>query len=73
MGSLGGEGGAHWDFRVQNPTLHIASLIVASSAAIIALMQRVPPRATRSLVTAASVTSSFVWDESMRETRVAKR
>jgi hypothetical protein len=33
----------------------------------------VPPSATRSLATAASVTSSFVCDESMSEMRVARR
>jgi hypothetical protein len=33
----------------------------------------VPPKATRNLSTAASVTSSFVCDESMSETSVANR
>jgi hypothetical protein len=60
-------------FRRQNPTLLMESAMTCSSAARRASRLTVPPSATRSLSTAASVTSSFVCDESMSEMSVAKR
>lgn len=60
-------------FRRQNPTLLMESAMTCSSAARSASRLRVPPSAKRSLATAASVTSSFVCEESMSEMSVAKR
>ncbi len=57
-------------FLRQNPTLFMHSDMVFSSASVMASIVMLPPRATRSFATAASVTSSFVWDESMREINV---
>src|SRR6266478_5556504 len=68
-----GGGGTNCVFRRQNPTLLMASAMACSSAARRASRLTVPPSATRSLSTAASVTSSFVCDESMSEMSVAKR
>jgi hypothetical protein len=59
--------------RLQKPTLQIASAMTFSSVFITFSTLNVPPNAARSLVTAASVTSSFVCEESISETKVAKR
>lgn len=59
--------------RRQNPTFAMDSAIADSSVSKTACTESVPPTAERSLETAASVTSSLVWDESIREIRVAKR
>lgn len=58
-------------FRRQKPTLAMASEMAASSAWRTASTLRLPPTASRSFVTAASVTSSFVCDDNMRDTSVA--
>ena len=63
----------HPVFLRQKPTLPIADDIAASSASIIADTDRLPPIASRSFETAASVTSSFVCEDSIRETSVANR
>ena len=63
----------NWVLRLQKPTFPIASEIVLSFASMIASTVRVPPTAFRSFETAASVTSSFVCDDSMSETSVANR
>ena len=64
---------AYCVLRLQKPTLHMASAMELSLALRTASIDRVPPTAARSFVIAASVTSSFVWDESMREMSVEKR
>ena len=66
-------GSAYCVLRRQKPTLHMASETALSLAARTASMDRVPPTASRSFATAASVTSSFVCDDSISETRVEKR
>jgi hypothetical protein len=58
-------------FRLQNPTLAMASEMVFSFASIIASTVKLPPNAVRKFDIAASVTSSFVCDESIRDTNVA--
>lgn len=63
----------HSVLRRQNPTLAIASDIVASSASIKASTVRLPPTASRSFETAASVTSSLVCEDNMSEMSVANR
>ena len=65
--------GAYSAFRLQNPTFAMAVHISASEAAMIPATDMLPPRAALSFVTAASVTSSLVCEESMSETRVANR
>ena len=72
-GEWGEEEGTNWVFRRQKPTLLMASAMTCSSAASTASRLRVPPSPLRSLSTAASVTSSFVCEESMSEMSVAKR
>lgn len=59
----------HWVFLLQNPTLPIASDIVASLAAN-TLSTVNSPRELRKFDTAQCVTSSFVWEESISETRI---
>lgn len=63
----------HCVFRLQNPTLAIASEMTASSASNTAWTESDPPSAVRSFPTAASVTSSLVCEESIKDTSVAKR
>lgn len=60
-------------FRRQNPTLQIALEMELSSAFKIASTLRLPPTALRNADIAASVTSSFVCDESISETSVENR
>ena len=47
-------------FLLQNPSFEIASEMILSGASMSALSVILPPRATLSFATAASVTSSFV-------------
>ena len=63
----------HSVLRRQNPTFPMASDIVASSAVIMPSIVKLPPIAVRNFETAASVTSSFVWEDSIRDISVAKR
>jgi hypothetical protein len=65
--------GTNCVLRRQKPTLLMVPAITCSSAANRASRLSVPPSAARSLSTAASVTSSFVCDESMSEMSVASR
>jgi len=58
-------------FLFQNPTFAMAREMTDSSAAIMALIDMLPPKATLRFSTAAFVTSSFVWEESINETSVA--
>lgn len=60
-------------FRRQKPTFAIAFEIATSSADMMAATDRVPPMAARSFVIAASVTSSFVWEDNIKDTSVANR
>lgn len=59
--------------RRQNPTFAMASDIVVSSAFKIPSTVKLPPMAVRNLETAASVTSSLVCEDNMRDIRVANR
>lgn len=61
---------ANWVLRRQNPTFAIDSAMSFSSAFNIASTVRLPPTAPRNFDTAASVTSSFVCDDNMRDTKV---
>src|SRR6266550_2603338 len=58
----------HPVFLRQKPTLLMADDIAVSSASAIENTDRLPPNASRSFETAASVTSSFVCEDSIRET-----
>jgi hypothetical protein len=64
---------AHCVFLLQNPTLAIAVDMRSSEASMIPATDMLPPNALRNALTAASVTSSFVCEESMRETSVVYR
>ena len=71
----GREGGVGTNcvLRRQKPTLLIESAMTWSSAASRPSRLRMPPSAARSLSTAASVTSSFVCDDSISEMSVENR
>ena len=55
------------------PTFLIAFTIALLLATRTDSTLMLPPSAVLSFATAASVTSSFVWDDSMSDIRVAKR
>lgn len=61
----------HPVFLLQNPTLAMAREMTDSSAAIMPSRDMLPPKASLRFSTAAFVTSSFVWEESINETSVA--
>ena len=60
---------AYCVFLLQNPTFPIASDMVASSAAS-TFATVSSPRELRKFDTAQCVTSSFVWEESIKETSI---
>jgi hypothetical protein len=59
--------------RLQNPTLFIHSWTVSTDDSASDLAVRPPGKARWRLVTAADVTGSFVWDDSMSDIRIWKR
>lgn len=65
--------GTYWVLRLQKPTLHMAFDIACSSELMSPSTLNDPPRASRRFETAASVTSSFVCEDSIKDTKVANR